>query len=124
MMALCIWFPIPVPFSAWVTSDARYWVILAKRRRSPRDGQKEFRNIVDTGGFSPLSDREYELDFKIGEEVAAGTYQLQWINGTINPGLTRGFNSGTDFPALIVRIKNDKLIAFPDIRDVKLQPAR
>ena len=32
MMALCIWFPIPVPFSAWVTSDARYWAILAKRR--------------------------------------------------------------------------------------------
>src|SRR6266700_1559535 len=32
MMALCIWFPFPVPFSAWVTSVARYWVILAKRR--------------------------------------------------------------------------------------------
>jgi hypothetical protein len=91
---------------------------------TPRDGQKEFKNFFDNSGFSPLSDKEYELDFKISEEVAAGTYQLQWINGTINPGLTRGFNGGTDFPALLVHIKNDKLIAFPDIRDVKLQPAR
>jgi hypothetical protein len=91
---------------------------------TPRDGQKEFKNFFDNGGFSPLSDKEYELDFKISEDVAAGTYQLQFINGTINPGLTRSFNSGTDFAALMVHFKNDKLIAFPDIRDVKLQPAK
>src|SRR5437867_9420450 len=33
MMALCTSFLFPVPFSAWVTSAERYWVILAKRRR-------------------------------------------------------------------------------------------
>jgi hypothetical protein len=27
-----IWFSFPVPFSMWVTSSERYWVILAKRR--------------------------------------------------------------------------------------------
>ena len=39
MMALCTSFLFPVPFSAWVTSAERYWVILAKRRRESRRTQ-------------------------------------------------------------------------------------
>jgi len=38
MMNFCIAFPFPVPFSEWVTSAERYWVILAKHRKIDTNG--------------------------------------------------------------------------------------
>ena len=74
----------------------------------------------DAGTPIKLSDREYEFQAKIGEYVASGTYQLNYISATDDADLTRGFGAGQDFPVITICIRNDKRVAFPDIKTVRV----
>lgn len=84
------------------------------------EGQKVFIQMFDAGTPIKLSEREYEFQAKIGEYVASGTYQLSFINATDEADLTRGFAAGRDFPMITVCVRNDKHVAFPEIKTVRV----
>jgi hypothetical protein len=84
------------------------------------DGQKVLQRTAFSSTFTKLSDTEYELDAKISEDLAEGTYQLSWIQGAITPALSRMFDTGTGLPLITVRLRNERRISFPDIKEVRI----
>ncbi len=83
-------------------------------------GQKVFTSFFDANSFVKQSDHEFELTGKIGEHVAAGTYQLGFINATDDAEFTRSFSAGQDFPVVIVSVRNDRRVEFPDITTIRV----
>src|SRR5579875_655010 len=84
------------------------------------EGQKVFAPQLDGMTLVKLSDREYEIQAKVGDHVASGSYQLNFNNATNEADLTRTFNAGSDFPVITVCIRNDRRADFPDIKGIRL----
>jgi hypothetical protein len=69
------------------------------------------------GGFTKLSDTEYDLIAPVLEDNAAGTYKLQNITLTLD-GVSKGYQADVDFKPVTVAVRNSKAVVFPRIDSV------
>lgn len=84
------------------------------------EGQKAFSDFFDVASIHKLSDKEFELTGKIGENVASGTYRALIFSGTNNENLSRVFNVGATLPVITVCIRNDRRGEFSDLKSLEV----
>jgi len=84
------------------------------------EGQKAFSTFFDLASVHKLSDKEFELTGRIGENVASGTYRAVIFNGTNSENLSRVFNIGATLPVITVCIRNDRRGEFSDLKSLEV----
>ncbi len=74
MMTLFSAFLFPVPFSGWVSSIKRYWVILAKRRRTIKTRQfaldARLSDHIHALGFERNTNTEVSDEWQLSQALA------------------------------------------------------
>ena len=51
-----------------------------------------------------------------------GISGASFVNATDDADFTRNFNAGQDFPVVIIGIRNDRRVDFPDINTIRVAP--